>query len=60
MFQEPPQKNRRFTANEMQTELEISKWLKRPPRSFIHDKPFYPWLPPTPVVPYVNFDLGYK
>lgn len=58
MFSDPPPvKNRRFTPSEFQTELEISKWLKRPPRHFIHDKPFYPWCVPEPVV---NFHLNYK
>ncbi len=54
---EPYQKNRRFTAREFEQELEISKIFQRPPRSFIHDKPFYPWVPLTPLV---NFDLNYK
>lgn len=54
---EPKRKNRRFTPNEFETELEIAKWLKRPVRTFVNDAPFYPWVPPTPLV---NFDLGYK
>lgn len=57
MFGEPPQKNRRLTPTEMQTELEICKWMKRPPRYYIHDKPFYPWVVPEPLV---NFDLNYQ
>lgn len=58
MFSDPPPvKNRRFTANEFQTELEIAKWLKRPPRTFVNDSPFYPWLVPEPLV---NFNLNYK
>lgn len=57
---EPKPKNRRFTVNELETEIEIARWLKRPVRTFVNDPPFYPWLPPTPVIPYVNFDLGYK
>ncbi len=62
MFGEPPQKNRRLTPHEMQTEYEICSWLKRPPRYFTQDKPFYPWLPPEPLVnqPLVNFDLGFQ
>lgn len=54
---EPKRKNRRFTPDEFETELEIAKWLKRPVRTFVNDTPFYPWVPPTPLV---NFDLGYK
>lgn len=53
MFETKP-KNRRFTPQEFQTELELSKIFKRPPRTFIHDPPFYPWLPPEPIV---NFDV---
>lgn len=52
-------KNRRFTPYEMETEKEICKWLRRPPRTFFDDKPFYPWLPPEPIVPSVNFKLNY-
>lgn len=40
----------------METELEICKWLHRPPRTYFKDPPFYPWLPPEPVV---NFELKY-
>lgn len=50
-------KNRRFTPDEYVTELEIAKWMHRPPRTYINDKPFYPWVVPEPLV---NFDLGYK
>lgn len=58
MYLFPPDKpkNRRLTPKELQTEYEICGWLKRPPRTFINDPPFYPWLPPEPVV---NFDLNY-
>lgn len=52
-----PVKNRRLTPAEMQTELEICKWLKRPPRTYFNDTPFYPWVVPEPLV---NFDLNYK
>lgn len=43
--------------DEFETELMLAKWMKRPPNVFIHDKPFYPWCVPEPVV---NFDLNYK
>lgn len=58
LFEKPCKpKNRRFTKEEFVTELEISKIFKRPPRTFFYDPPFYPWVPPEPVV---NFDLKYK
>lgn len=60
MFAPDKCKNRRFTHTEFETELEIAKWMKRPPRNFINDTPFYPWLPPAPLVPHVNFDLGFN
>ncbi len=50
-------KNRRFTTKEYEQELEIAKLFQRPPRQFFYDTPFYPWVPPTPLV---NFDLKYK
>lgn len=50
-------KNRRFTPKEYETEIELAKWMKRPPRQFIHDMPFYPWAVPEPLV---NFDLNFK
>ncbi len=52
-----PTENRRFTPPEYETELQLCKWLNRPPRTYIHDTPFYPWLPPAPKV---IFDLNYK
>lgn len=61
MFNDPyPVKNRRFTPKELETEIMIASWLKRPVRQFVNDPPFYPWLPPAPKIPFVNFDLGYK
>lgn len=57
--EEPPKKNRRLTPKEMQLELELCTVFKRRPRHFFYDKPFYDWLPPTPKVPKVNFDLNY-
>lgn len=46
-----------MTPGEFETELQLCKWMKRPPCTMIFDKPFYPWVPPEPVV---NFDLNYK
>lgn len=51
---EPKRKNRRLTPSELETEIQIAKWLKRPVRTFFDDPPFYPWCPPEP---YVNFEL---
>ncbi len=50
-------KNRRLTPGELETDLQIAKWLHRPLRTYFDDKPFYPWLPPEPQV---NFDLRFK
>lgn len=57
LFPPKERKNRRFTPYEMQTEREICQWLKRPPRHFVNDTPFYPWCVPEPKV---NFDLVTK
>lgn len=51
---EKKRKNRRLTPYEMQDELFLCKWMKRPPRTYFDDKPFYPWCVPEPIV---NFDL---
>lgn len=53
LFPKKP-KNRRLTPSEIETDVQIAKWLKRPVRTFFNDPPFYPWLPPEP---YVNFEL---
>ena len=42
---------------EQETEEELAKIFKRPVRTYKHDTPFYPWLPPTPIV---NFHLNFK
>lgn len=60
LFEPVKPKNRRFTANEFQTELDLAKWMKRPVRTMFYDTPYYPWLPPEPKVPRVNFDLNYQ
>lgn len=56
----PPQKNRRFTPAELETEIMLASWMKRPVRTYVNDTPFYPWLPITPIVPFPNFDLNFK
>lgn len=58
--QENKPKNRRFQPHELETEKWLATLFKRPLRSFIHDHPYYPYLPPAPIVPFVNFDLNYN
>lgn len=52
-------KNKRFSAKDFETELELCKIFRRPPRTFPTDPPFYPWLPPAPIIPCVNFSLNF-
>lgn len=62
MFDPPPHKNRRITGPDWETELQLAKWMHRPLRHFHDDKPFYPWLPPEPLVNQdhrVNFKLNF-
>lgn len=42
---------------EQETEEQLAQAFKRPVRKFKEDTPFYPWLPPTPLV---QFNLNYK
>lgn len=44
---------------ELETEIQLASWLKRPVRTFKEDHPYYPWLPPTPKVPFPNFNLNF-
>lgn len=62
LFEKHETKNRLLTPSELETDLEIAKWLKRPVRRYFNDSPFYPWVVPEPLVnqPLVNFDLGFK
>lgn len=61
MFGDPVRKNnRRLTPKELETDIELAKLFKRPVRTFIDDKPFYPWLVPAPKVPFPNFQLNFK
>lgn len=50
-------KNRRFTPYEEQTERELARIFRRPPRTFFYDDPFYPYCVPEPLV---NFDIVSK
>ena len=58
MFGETATPNRRLTPSEMEDELFWCRVFKRHPRSFIKDKPFYPYVP-TDEKCKVNFDLNY-
>lgn len=58
MFPDDTPKNRRMTPQEYEEELQICKLFKRVPRTFILDKPTYPYVPTVPHYP-VNFDLNY-
>ncbi len=60
MFGEPAQKNRRLTAKEFEEDLADSKIWDRYPRHYLLEKPFYKNMYITPLVPSVNFDLGFK
>lgn len=57
LFDPPKTKHTVIKGSDWETELQISKWLHRPMRRYSDDPPFYPWLPPAPIVPHVNFDL---
>jgi len=59
LFPPKPKPYNRFNPQELQTEIEIASWLKRPVRTFKEDHPYYPWLPPTPKVPFPNFNLNF-
>lgn len=43
-----------FKGSDWETELELSKWMKKPMRRYTTDHPFYPWVVPEPLV---NFDI---
>lgn len=51
-----------MNSKEFEEELWISRIFKRPPCTMILDPPFYPWLPPEPIVnqPLVNFSLNFS
>lgn len=56
----PPPKNRRMTPSEFAEELILANAFKRPPRHFINDLPFYPYVIADPNKQCkVNFDLNY-
>lgn len=60
MFAPDETPNRRMTPSEFEEELMIAKLFRRPPRHYIKDKPFYPYVPTPPnCTCKVNFDLNY-
>lgn len=46
-----------MTSTELETEKILASIFHRPMRTYLKDPPFYPWLPPEPVV---NFELNYQ
>ncbi len=60
MFGDTVKKNRRLNVYELQDEIETAKAFCRPVKSYIYDTPYYPFFPPTPIVPKVNFNLNFK
>ncbi len=64
LFGDPePQKPRRFTPYEWETEKQVCAWLKRPQRHFATDTPIYPLFPPAPLANQrftTSFDLNFK
>ncbi len=51
-------KNRKFKPGfETDTERELAIAFHRPPRTYVNDPPFYPWLP---IAPKVCFNLNFK
>lgn len=49
-----------MTPWEEQEERIVADIFKRPRCKYILDRPYYPYFPPTPIIPKINFDLGYK
>ncbi len=48
-----------MTPKEFQEELEESRIWGHRPRQYIKDRPFYDFLPITPKIPKLNFDLNF-
>lgn len=59
LFGDTKTPNRRLTPRELETEYELCSVFKRHPRYFLHDLPFYPYVPQNPNKVMVNFDLNY-
>ncbi len=54
MFEPPKTKLTPIKGRDWEDELWLSKWMHRPMRKYLEDKPIYPWCVPEPKV---NFDL---
>lgn len=48
------------STGDWETEYMACKFWDRPPRKYLTDTPFYPWMPPAPPKFSVSFKLGYK
>nr|UYL88386.1 ORF3 [Torque teno midi virus] len=57
LFQTTVKTNKKFTGWGKIIERECAAAFHRPPRTYMGDTPFYPWVVPEPVV---NFHLNYK
>lgn len=62
MFGDNVSKNRRLTVKELEDEIQEAAIWRRPVRSYIKDKPYYPYCKPEPLVnqPLINFSLNFK
>lgn len=49
-----------MNAWEQQEEKQDAAIWHRPQRKYIYDKPTYPFFPPAPIIPRINFDLMYS
>lgn len=60
MFEPYKTPNRRLTPKEQEDEKFLCQIFRRPPRHYLHDKPFYPYVPvdPNNRKYAVNFDLN--
>lgn len=47
------------TPGDWQTEYEACRHWDRPPRKYLSDSPYYPWMPKNPCFS-VSFKLGFK
>nr|UHS18218.1 MAG: hypothetical protein [Betatorquevirus sp.] len=66
MFKSTVIKNRRLNAYDLEDEKYLCKIFHRPPRHFLLDHPYYPWLPKHHNKKMyndnfnVNFDLNFQ
>lgn len=49
-----------MTPWEQEQERQDAIAFCRPQRKYFYDKPTYPYFPPTPIIPKINFDLMFK